>query len=133
MFQVLFSKKGTDGIFVPFDRRIIFTSVDEAKMYMASHAMYPIVWTTTGVEPYPQYGMDDQSMGFEYMMVKLAIFGNDAVIVPTKKIRAMQEIIDRMGRRLIESGDIKAAVNWLEGYPGQTAQQVADHKMDGDL
>lgn len=130
MFQVLFTSKAINGIYIPIEGRTIFTSVNEAKIYMASHAMYPIVWTDSGSEPYPAYGSDARSTGFNYMIVRLAIFGNDAVVVPIEKIRAMREIIDRMERRLIESGDIKAAVNWLEGYPGQTAQQVADHKME---
>ena len=118
LFQVLFTSKAINGIYVPIEGRTIFTSVNEAKIYMASHAMYPIVWNSSGSEAYPAYGTDNRERGFNYMIVRLSVFGNDAVVVPIKKIEAILEIVERMNNRF---------------YPGQSAEEIADHKMDGDL
>lgn len=133
LYQVVFRNKSLDGIFIPIEGRTIFTSVAEAKTYMAVHAMYPVAWRDSGSEDFPAYGRDDRTMGFEYMMVRLSVFGNDAVVVPTEKIAAIKDLLERMERRLIEMGDVQAAVQWIEGYPGQSPEQIADHKMDGDL
>lgn len=121
MFQVLYTEKndGYGGVYIPFGS-MAFTSVAEAKVYMAAHAMYPIVWRD-GCESTPATGKDvSETGGYYYMIVRLSVFGNDAVIVQVEKIKAMQQIVDRMSAR-------------LDAYPGQTAQQIADHKMDGGL
>ena len=74
MFQVCFTSKGMGGVYMPIDGRTIFASIEDAKTYMVSHAMYPIVWTETGCEPYPVTGNDDRETGFAYMIVRLSVF-----------------------------------------------------------
>lgn len=141
LYQVLVLSKAADDheSFRPYES-LIFGSVEEAKRFMATKESgdRAIVWNNTmtggeGVVAYGQTHPESEWFGFHYHIQALSIWSDSVVVVPIEKIRAMREIIDRMESRLIAHGDIEAAVNWLEGYPGQTAQQIADHKMDGDL
>lgn len=134
LYQVLFKSKAHAGVFNPHDGRTIFTSVAEAQRYMAAHAMYPIGWTESGSKDYPAYGRDDRATGYEYMITRLGVFGNsDAVVVPVAKIAEIKDLLERMERRLIEMGDMPTAIRWVDRYPGQTSQEVADHKMEVGL
>lgn len=77
LYQVVFRLKDrSDGVFIPIEGRMVFASVADAKTYMAAHAMYPIDWTDSGSVNYPAYGSDSSARGFEYMMVRLSVFGN---------------------------------------------------------
>lgn len=73
MFQVVIGNKG-DGIYAPIEGRTIFASTEDAKIYMAAHAMYPIMWQDTGCHEYPLTGSDDRPTGFRYMVVRLSVF-----------------------------------------------------------
>lgn len=73
MFQVVVGNKG-DGIYAPIEGRTIFASMEDAKIYMAAHAMYPIMWQETGCHEYPLTGADARSTGFRYMVVRLSVF-----------------------------------------------------------
>lgn len=140
LYQVLVLSKAADDheAFRPYGS-LIFGSVEEAKQFMAikESGDRAIVWndTMTGGDGVVAFGQShpESCWGFQYQIEALSVWTDSVVVVPVEKIKVMQSILDRMERRLIEHGDVDAAVRWLEGYPGQTSQQIADHKMDGGL
>lgn len=107
----------------------VFTSIEDARE-LVSHL--GVRWinpederivcdSLDGIIEAEDYGIEDRRcQPTQFLIRELSFQSDSAVVVPVEKIRAMQEIVDRMSAR-------------LDAYPGQTAQQIADHKMDGDL
>lgn len=138
LYQVLVLSKAADDheSFRPYES-LIFGSVEEAKRFMAAKES-GIVWKDTmtgggGVVAYGQTHPESEWVGFHYHIQALSIWSDSVVVVPVEKIKSMQEIIDRMERRLIEADVEPVGIRWALQYPGQTKQQIADHKMDGDI